>query len=172
MRRISSVLVVLGLLTACGSEGRTSEPEAAASAPSTSVAAHSGDDAAFVRAVNAACKQYADADAALDFPEAADDYVPFIETFIANAARLDTQLERLDPPSTFEDFGGYVAKNREQTAVLRAAGPKIEAAVDEDDLAEADAIIDVMIDEFNAITDELDPYARRYGFDECTGGEE
>lgn len=146
----------------------------AASAAATPAGSSAADraEAEFVRAVNAACKDYAERDAALEFPEEAEDYEPFMETFIENSERLDDAFARLDAPEGFEGWDDYVEKNREQTKILRAAAPEVEAAVRDDDLATADDVIDEAIEDFNAIVDELDPFAREHGLTECASAAE
>jgi hypothetical protein len=173
MRRALLIAAVL-VTIACGSEGGAPNPTSASSgvpATPTLTSAESVDRAAFVRSVNAACREYAERDEALEFPDELDGYVTFMRAFIENSSDLDEKLSALRPPATIEDFDDYVADNRRQTDVLRAALPKVEAAVRDDDQAEADVVIDDAIDDFNAVVDDLDPYAQRYGFTECTDGE-
>jgi hypothetical protein len=171
MRRALLVAVLLVSVASCGSGGTSSELTPAPSigpAGSTPAGSPSRDRAAFVASVNAACRVYADRDERIESPEELDDYVPFMHLFIDNSADLDAKLAELDPPPDVQDFDRYVAGNKRQTAVLRAALPKVEAAVRDSDQAEADAAVDDAIDAFNKIVDELDPYARRYGLDDCT----
>lgn len=175
MRRALLVAVVF-VVVSCGGEGRSADrapasPDGARTAP-RGESAESVDRDAFVRAVNAACRDYAERDEALESPEGLDEYVPFMRAWIGNSAGLDAKLADLDAPPLVEGFGGYVADNHRQTELLRAALPELEAAVREDDTAEADAVLDGAIDDFNEIVDELDPYAKRYGFTGCAGGEE
>jgi hypothetical protein len=172
MRRLLLVTFVLISLVSCGSEGRRSTrtpmpSDRGASEPSFD-SAEAVDRRRFVGAVNDACREYAERDEALGYPEELDGYVAFMRAFIENSAELDAKLAALDPPVLVRDFDDYVAGNRRQTDILRAALPKVEAAVARDDQAEADDVIDRAIDDFNAVVDELDPYARRHGFTDCT----
>jgi hypothetical protein len=172
MRRTVAMALVLLALTACANERdtstRTPAPSGPAAASASASSAEAVDRAAFVAAVNDACREYAERDEALASPEELDEYVAFMRAFIDNAADLDAKLEALDPPVLINDFNDYVAGNRRQTGILRAALPKVEAAVRNEDQAEGDVAIDDAIDAFNEIADDLDPYARRNGFDECT----
>lgn len=172
MRRALLIVVVL-LAASCQSEGDSREtspapPDATGASPKSQSV---GRDA-FVGEVNAACREYAERDEALDWPEDLDDYVPFLRAWIENSASLDRRLARLDLPPEIAGFDAYVADNGKQTDLLRAALPRLEAAVREDDTADADAVLDGVTDDFNAIVDELDPFATRYGLTDCAGGEE
>jgi class 3 adenylate cyclase len=118
--------------------------------------------------VNDACREYAEKDDALDFPEGLDGYVRFMRTFIANAADLDAKLSELDKSGAPEGFDRYITDNRRQTDVLRAALPDVETAVRANDVDRADAVIDDAIDDFNRIADALEPYALRHGLTDCT----
>ena len=170
MRRLLVVALALVALVSCSGGETPSRSSTVPSAAETAAPiANSPQDVEFVRAVNAACKAYADSDAALDDPRESEDYVPFMESFIANSARLDDEFARLDPPAAFAGFDAYAKRNRDQTDILRAAAPKVAEAVRDDDLARADAVIDQAIDDFNTISDELEPDARRFGFTECAG---
>ena len=173
MRRAVLMAVVLVSLASCGSEGRPATPSPSSPDRATPGASTDGgtiDRSTFVRTINDACREYAEADEALEYPEERDEYVPFMRAFIANSAALDSKLAALRPPAGIEHFDGYVADNRKQTDILQAALPKVQAAVGDSDLTEADVVIDRTIDEFNAVVEELDPYARRYGFTECLSG--
>jgi hypothetical protein len=125
-------------------------------------------DVSFLRAVNDACREYAEKDEALDFPEDLDDYGTFMRTFIANASELDAKLSELNKSGAPEGFDRYIADNRRQTDIVRAALPDVETAVRANDIDRADAAIDDAIDDFNDIADALEPYARRHGLTDCT----
>ena len=172
MRRAVPIVFVVCSLVSCGSDRTGSRQTSQPTHAPASAVGQSLDRATFVREVNEACADYAQRDEALEFPEELDGYAAFMRAFIDNSADLDARLAALHPPPQVEDFDDYIAGNRRQTDVLRAALPKLEAAVADDDQAEADAVIDRAIDDFNAIVDELDPYARRYGFTDCASDPE
>ena len=174
MRRAVVITFAVLALGSCAGEDRGSDRTPSASGPAAASAdsAEASDRRTFVAAVNEACREYARRDEALEFPEDLDAYVAFMRAFIDNSADLDTKLEALDPPSGIADFDDYVAGNRKQTDILRAALPDVEDAVADGDQAVADEVIDRAIDAFNAVVDELDPYARRQGFTDCASDPE
>jgi hypothetical protein len=174
MRRAVLIVVVLVALASCSREGALSPATPPGGAASSSEpSAPTGDDedpakAAFVKAANAACRDYgADSDDLPD-PEELDDYVPFMRGFIRIGDELQAKLRALPvPPADAKAIEGYLNSNDEQSHVLKEALPKIEAAARDDDVDAADEALSVALDEFNRISESQDPFARGYGLTDC-----
>lgn len=123
---------------------------------------------AFVEGANAACREYDEADAQVAYPEQLDEFKPFMREFLAIGDVLQAKLEALKPPpSDAAAIRDWLEGSERMTQVMRAAQPEIEAAVDANDQAEAERVLDEAIDEFNRISDTLDPFARSYGLFDC-----
>ncbi len=174
MRRAGLVVLALIALVACSREATRSAATAAPSgaAPTSSSEASTGPEdpakSAFVRAANAACRDYAKKDEALDGPAELDDFVPFLKEFIRIGDELQARLRALPvPPDDAKGIEGYLGGNDEQARVLKEALRKIESAVRDNDLDAAEETLDEAIDEFNRISTSQDPFAWNYGLTGC-----
>ena len=175
MRRAVLIVVALVALASCAREGALSPatPSGRASSSSEPTAAPTGGvedpaKAAFVKAANAACREYgADSDDLPD-PEELAAYVPFMRDFIRIGDELQAKLRALPvPPADKKGIEGYLNGNDEQARVLKEALPKIEAAARADDIDAADEALSVALDEFNRLSASQDPFARGYGLTDC-----
>ena len=176
MRRAGFLVIALIALASCAGEARPSaatpsSSTAATSAAEGSTSAKGAEDrakSAFVRAANAACRDYADVSDELPDPQELDEYVPFMKDFIRVGDELQVKLRALPvPPADAKGIEGYLNGNDEQSRVLTEALTKIEAAVRADDLDAADEALSVALDEFNKISESQDPFARSYGLTDC-----
>jgi hypothetical protein len=177
MRRAAVIAFVVLALASCAREGSRSAATPAPSGAGTSQSsgaspgASGAEDpakAAFVRAANDACRDYAADSDKLPDPEELDQYVPFMKDFIRIGDALQEKLRALPvPPADAKGIEGYLNGNDEQSRVLNEALPKIEGAARANDLAAADEALSDALDRFNEISESQDPFARSYGLTDC-----
>lgn len=164
-RALVASLILTAVATACGSDTPSSQ-----SSPSSSPSPTGGTKEQWVSAVNKICLELEAATDDIGEPKTAQDFADATEDLVAAMEDAQAKVRAVPPPAedAAEIEANFYGPNDQQTAALKAALPKIQAAAKKkDDQAAAAAFGAAFAEAFSQGAEEQSKWMGDYGLKDC-----